>query len=87
VLALATFVMAALLASCAQPGYDQAQIQRKLVKAGLTQTQARCVTDGLDNAFPDPNQLVARSAPNVQQEQATAAVLKKCGVNVSSPTH
>jgi hypothetical protein len=78
----------ALLASCAQPGYDQAQLQRKLVRSGVTQSQAKCITDGLDNAFPDPNELVARSAPNAQQERTTTAIIKKCGVTpVSSPTH
>jgi hypothetical protein len=58
------------------------------VRSGVTQSLAKCITDGLDNAFPDPNELVARAAPNAQQERTTAAIIKKCGVTpVSSPTH
>lgn len=85
--ALALGFGALLLASCAQPGYDPSALQRKLVKTGVTQQQAKCITDGLDAAFPDPNELVTRSAPTVQEEQTTAAIIKKCGVRVSSPTH
>jgi hypothetical protein len=67
------------LVSCSQPGYDGGKLQSELRRAGLTEQQAKCVTDGMKNSF-DTNQLASLSDPTQKQVDKTRLILKGCGV-------
>jgi hypothetical protein len=67
------------LGACAQSGYDASKLQSELRHAGASEAQARCVTDGLENAF-DPNRLGAHSEPTLDELTRTQALLTKCGI-------
>jgi hypothetical protein len=78
VIAVAAFVFVA-VAGCAQPGFDAAKLQRELRRAGLTQDQAKCVTDAMKNSF-DTNQLASISDPTQKELTKTRTILQGCGV-------
>jgi hypothetical protein len=67
------------LAGCASPGYSTSKVQSELERAGVTPTQARCVTDALENTI-DPNKLSSHSEPNPDEITHTRELLTKCGV-------
>ncbi len=67
--------------ACASSGYDASKLQSELRRAGLTPTQAKCVTDAMENTF-DVNQLGSHTDPTSQEDAATRALLAKCGVKV-----
>jgi hypothetical protein len=69
------------LASCASPGYDPGRIRSELRRAGLTDAQARCVTDGMEKAF-DPRELSIYSDPNAQELATTRGLVAKCGLKL-----
>ena len=70
------------LGACAQSGYDANKLQSQLRRAGATEAQARCVTDGLENAF-DPNRLGAHSEPTLDELTRAHALLTKCGIRTT----
>jgi len=78
VLALA---LAAAAVGCAQPGYDPSKLQSELRRAGVTQVQATCITNGLENDF-DINQLASHSDPTADQDATTRTIITKCGVKL-----
>jgi hypothetical protein len=71
-------VAAVVGAGCAQSGYDPNKLQRELVRAGLTQQQAQCVTDGMQGTF-DIDQLGSHSEPTQQQLDTTRNIVEGCG--------
>lgn len=71
---------AALLASCASPGYSPTKLERQLVDAGLSSTQATCVTNALEDTY-DRGQLGSRSEPTVRELQKTRTLLIGCDVD------
>jgi hypothetical protein len=68
-------------AACANPSYDDASAREKLVAAGLTEQQARCVTRGLDKKIG--RRLAAHAKPTQKERAKTDAVLKACNVDVT----
>ena len=68
---------------CANPDYDSDSTQGDLVHAGLTDEQARCVTNGLERAFND-RRLDTHAEPTETEFQDALVVLEECGVDVSS---
>lgn len=80
--ALALLVAAVVAGSaCASSGYDAGKLQSELRRAGLTSTQAECVTNAMENTF-DVNQLASHSDPTAQEDAETRAILAKCGVKL-----
>jgi hypothetical protein len=77
-------IVAALGAGCAQPGYDASKLHSELVRAGVPETKARCVTTALENTF-DTGQLASRSEPTLAEEEKTRSILKRCGVTNLQP--
>ena len=76
--ALALLVAGGLLATaCAGEGYRASNVQRELVKAGLTARQASCVTDRLEDKY-DPRQLGSYSSPTQQEINTTTAAIAAC---------
>ncbi|HVJ96095.1 MAG TPA: hypothetical protein VNC41_04620, partial [Acidimicrobiia bacterium] len=71
---------AALLASCASPGYNARKLEKQLVDAGLSTTQATCVTNALENTY-DQGQLGSRSEPTLRELQKTRTLLLACDVD------
>ena len=71
---------AALLASCASPGYNARKLEKQLVDAGLSTTQATCVTNALENTY-DQGQLGSRSEPTLRELQKTRTLLFACDVD------
>ncbi|HTL85949.1 MAG TPA: hypothetical protein VL856_12250 [Acidimicrobiia bacterium] len=79
---LASVILGALvLASCASTGYDPSRVQSELRRAGLTDVQARCVTNAMEKAF-DPRELSVYSDPNAQELATTRGLVTKCGVSL-----
>jgi len=72
-------VGAAALASCASPGYNASKLERQLVDAGLSSTQATCVTNALEDTY-DRGQLGSRSEPTLRELQKTRTLLLACDV-------
>jgi len=72
---------AVLLASCASTGYDPGRVQSELRRAGLTDAQARCVTNAMEKAF-DPRELSTYSDPTAQELATTRGLSTKCGVKL-----
>jgi hypothetical protein len=70
--------------ACANPTYDDTSAREKLVAAGLSDQQARCVTRGLDKKVG--RRLVAHAKPTHEEREKTAAVLTACGVDVTRPS-
>jgi hypothetical protein len=70
-----------LLASCASPGYNPPRVQSELRRAGLTDAQARCVTNAMEKAF-DGRELSTYSDPTAQEFATTRVLLTKCGVKL-----
>jgi hypothetical protein len=70
---------AALVAGCAQTGYNASKLQTELERAGATPTQARCVTNALENTFA-PNLLGSHADPDAPELATARALLAKCGV-------
>ena len=68
-------------AGCAQSGYDVNKLQRELVRAGLTPSQAQCVTDGMQGTF-DINQLGSHSEPTQKEIDTTRSIVEGCGVRL-----
>ena len=75
----AAALVAIALAGCSQPGYDAGKLQRELRRAGLTEDQAKCVTDGMKNSF-DTNQLASLSDPTQKEVAKTRTILQGCGI-------
>jgi len=71
-------VVAVAAAGCAQSGYDPNKLQRELVRAGLTQQQAECVTDRMQGTF-DIDQLGSHSEPTQGQLDTTREIVEGCG--------
>jgi hypothetical protein len=71
-------VAAVTCAGCAQSGYDPNKLQRELVRAGLTQDQAECVTDRMQGTF-DINQLGSHSEPTQKELDTTHQIIEGCG--------
>jgi hypothetical protein len=69
-----------LLAACASPGYNATKLERQLTEAGLTPTEAGCVTDKLENTY-DQRQLGSRSDPTVRELQKTRTLLLACKID------
>jgi hypothetical protein len=67
--------------ACASSGYDAGKLQSELRRAGLTQTEATCVTDAMENNF-DVNQLASHSDPTADQDATMRDILAKCGVKL-----
>jgi hypothetical protein len=67
--------------ACASPGYDAGKLQSELRRAGLTPTEASCVTDAMENNF-DVNQLASHSDPTTDQDAEMRDILAKCGVKL-----
>ena len=67
--------------ACASSGYDAGKLQSELRKAGLTATQAACVTNAMEDNF-DVNQLASHSDPTAQEDAETRSILAKCGVKL-----
>ena len=72
------------LSGCAQSGYDPGKLGAELERAGLSPTQARCVTDRMSAKF-DLNQLASHSEPTAQEEATTRALIEQCGVTLPPP--
>jgi hypothetical protein len=71
-------VVAVACAGCAQSGYDPNKLQRELVRAGLTQEQAQCVTDRMQGTF-DIDQLGSHSEPTQKELETTRQIVEGCG--------
>jgi len=77
-------VGAAVLTSCAQPGFNAQKLQRQLVQAGATPEQAQCVTTSLENSF-DTNELASHSNPTSEEVAKVHALLHACKVKLPPP--
>jgi hypothetical protein len=67
--------------ACASSGYNAGKLQSELRQAGLTPTQAKCVTDAMGNEF-DVSQLGSHTDPTGPEDAETRAILAKCGVKL-----
>jgi hypothetical protein len=74
----------AVIAGCAQPGYDASKLRHELRQAGVPAEKARCVTDRFEDTF-DTNQLGSHSDPSPAERTTVDAILHTCGVNVRPP--
>jgi hypothetical protein len=75
-------LLAVLAAACANPGYDSSTSHDDLVKAGLTDAQATCVTRAMDRQFR-ARRLDAHSTPTETEHSKMAAILEQCHVDVT----
>jgi hypothetical protein len=79
-------VIAALLvgtAGCANPSYDEDAKRAELIRAGLTDAQAQCVTSEMAKEFEPPR--LDAHAPATESEHAKmVAILDECDVNLSA---
>jgi hypothetical protein len=66
-------------AGCANPEYDAGAAHDELVRAGLTEEQASCVTDGLRTSFFD-RRLRAHAEPTEREVEKMLGVLEECEV-------
>jgi hypothetical protein len=73
------FATSAVFTGCAQSGFDTARLDRELQRAGVSPSQAKCVTDGLGRIF-DVQQLASHSDPTERERQRTRELLSQCGV-------
>jgi hypothetical protein len=69
------------LAGCATPGYSPSRIESELVRAGATEEQARCVTQGLSDKY-DETQLGSHSVPKQDEVDYTRLLLRRCKVTL-----
>jgi hypothetical protein len=69
-------------AACANPDYDADAKRAELVAAGLTEQQARCVTNGLAREIR-ARRLDAHSPATETEHAKTAAILDECHVGAS----
>jgi hypothetical protein len=72
---------AVFLVSCASTGYDPARVQSELRQAGLTNEQARCVTNEMEKEF-DPRVLSTYSDPTAPELAKARSLVARCGVNL-----
>jgi hypothetical protein len=79
IVAVASVVLGA---ACANPDYDPNAKRAELVAAGLTERQARCVTNGLAREIL-PDRLDAHAPATETEHETMAAVLEACQVDVS----
>jgi hypothetical protein len=71
-----------MLGGCAQSGYDASRIRSELRRAGFTDEQARCVTDGFENEDEfNLRQLASYSDPTAKEQAKTNLLLARCGVS------
>ncbi|HET9727844.1 MAG TPA: hypothetical protein VFR41_00410 [Acidimicrobiia bacterium] len=82
---LSVVVALAVLAGCAQSGYDAAKIRRELQRAGASPEHARCVTDALEANF-NKTELGLHVGVTAQEVDTVRALLKKCGVPTTPTT-
>jgi hypothetical protein len=66
---------------CASTGYRASSLQDQLVGAGLTERQAVCVTERLEDRF-DPRRLSSHVEPTAREVATARTVLRSCGVPV-----
>jgi hypothetical protein len=76
---VAALAVILLVHGCASTGYDASSLQRELVDAGLTERQAACVTERLEDHF-DPQRLSSHVDPARREVARTRLVLRSCGV-------
>ena len=72
------------LGACAQPGYSASKLQRELVRAGVSEEQAKCVTAKFEEHF-DLNSLASHSDPAPGDDQLATQLLRECGVKNLNP--
>jgi hypothetical protein len=71
-------------AACAEPGYDAQKMQTELRRAGVPADHARCITDRIENEFPDLNQLGSHSDPTPDEQARADAIVHACGVTTTT---
>jgi hypothetical protein len=67
------------LAGCAGNSYDASSLQDELIDVGLTERQALCVTNRLEDHF-DPRRLSSHEEPTDKELATARSVLESCGV-------
>ena len=66
---------------CASTGYRSSSLQDELIDVGLTDRQAECVTNRLEDHF-DPARLSSHVEPTEKELATARRVLRSCGVRV-----
>jgi hypothetical protein len=80
--AIGAVALVVLGAACANPDYDPDAKRAELVAAGLTEQQARCVTNSMARVIV-PDRLDAHAPATETEHEKMAAILEACQVDVS----
>jgi hypothetical protein len=75
-------VLTVLGAACANPGYDTSTTRDDLVQAGLSDTQATCVTRAMERQFR-ARRLDAHATPTRAERTKMAAIFDACHVDLT----